>query len=167
MALRAELRAGTLAPAAKVKAGLTLRDACATYWAGRQDCTEGYRQNALRALELHLWPPLGRRPVENLTRADLMDALMRLDAAGRFEYVRKVRVWVSLVLDWCVERGDCASNVAADIKPDRAFSRRSVEHHASLALSDVGELMRRLALEGHTQSAIACRLLALTWVRTT
>lgn len=164
--LRAELRAGTLVPRAVVKQSLTTRQACEDYWAGRQDCTEGYRANALRALELHIWPLLGGKPVRDLTRQDALGALLKLDAQGKAEYVRKVRVWLSLVLSWCAERGECAANVAADIKPERAFARRTVEHHSAVELADVPALMRRLELEGMLQSVLACKLLALTWART-
>lgn len=163
-ALKSQLAAGTLPE--RRSAAPTVEAACRDYWAGRQDCTEGYRANALRALELHIWPTLGAHRVDSLTRDAILQPLLRLDAAGKGEYVRKVRVWLSLVLDWCVERGQCQANPADSIKADRAFSRRVVEHHPALDLREVPEFMQRLELEGHTQSALACRLLALTWVRT-
>lgn len=164
-AARAKLRAGDTLTS-KPRAVLTVSAACQGYWAGRLDTTERYRAHALRALELHIWPALGSRDVASLTRADVLQPLVQLDAAGRHEYARRTRVWLSLVLAWCVERGTAQSNPAADIKPARAFGARTVEHHASVELGEVGELLRRLALEGDLQSAVACRLLALTWART-
>lgn len=167
---RAALRTGTLQTPRKAAAAaakhVNLQEACRSYWQSRQDCTERYRAHALRALELHIWPAIGAAPVATLTRADLMAPLLRLDAAGKAEYVRKVRVWLSLVLSWCVERDMAPANAAADIRPERAFSRRRVQHHAAVELRDVPALMQRLALEGQIQSAEACRLLALTWART-
>lgn len=145
---------------------MTLREACLTYWRGRQDTTEGYRSNALRGLEMHLWPTLGERDVAELTRADVLSALAALDARGRHVYVRRVRVWLAQVLDWAVERELATANVARNIDPEKAFGRRPVEHHAALALAEVPAFMQRLALERDLQSVLACRLLALTWVRT-
>jgi len=164
--LRGELRSGELEPRSVVKDCLTTREACEGYWRAREDCTERYRAHALRALELHLWPSIGAVPVAELERAAIMAPLMRLDAAGKSEYVRKVRLWLSMALAWAVERGEASRNPAADIRPERAFTRRTVEHHAAVDLRGVPALLQRLELEGELQSALACRLLALTWART-
>jgi integrase len=151
---------------ARKPSGMTLRQACEQYWAGRGDVTSGYRDNALRGLELHLWPALGAVPVGEITREMLLEPLRRMDAAGKHVYVRRVRVWVGQVFDWAVEHGHAASNPAAAIRPERAFGRAQVESFAALELSEVPRFMQRLALEGNLQSALACKLLALTWVRT-
>lgn len=145
---------------------LTLRQACLDYWKGRQDVTEGYRSNAIRGLELHAWPELGARTVESVTRADVLRVLLALDAKGHHPYVRKVRLWLCLALDRCVELDLVPANVARSINPERAFGRKPVEHHAAVTLGEVPELMERLALEKDLQSVLAMRLLALTWVRT-
>lgn len=145
---------------------LTLENACAAYWAGRRDVTDGYRSNATRGLEMHILPTLGKRPVSELTRAEVLAALTTLDARGRHVYVRRVRVWLAQVLDWCVEREHCAANVARLIDPERAFARATVKHHAAIGLDEVPALMQRMALERDLLSVLSCRLLALTWVRT-
>jgi integrase len=162
---RRKLRAGEALAAPKASP-LTVEQACRDYWAGRPDTTEGYRADALRMLELHVWPAIGARPVATVTRDDVLAPLLVLDAAGKPEAARRTRGRLSQVLAWCVERGHCAVNHAAGIKPERAFSRRTIEHHPAVELHEVGELLRRLALEGDLQSAIGCKLLALTWART-
>lgn len=168
-ATKEQLRGGAdpMAPRRATRAGLPFKTACEQYWAGRQDVTDGYRGNALRALELHLWPSLGGKPIDSITRDDLMVPLTAMNAAGLFVYVRKTRMWSSQVFDWAVEQGDCKVNPAALIRPERAFGRRPVEHFASVALRDVGALLQRLAMEQEIQSVLACRFLAYTWVRTT
>lgn len=153
-------------PAAAAKALVTVKQACEAYWRGRQDTTAGYRANALRALELHVWPTLGATPVRDLTRDAVLGVLAAMDAKGLHVYVRKVRVWLGQVLAWAVEHGQATANVCALIDPRRAFGRRTVEHHAALELADVPALMARLASERELQSVLGCRLLALTWVRT-
>jgi integrase len=168
-ALKATLRDGADPMAARkpAKAGMTLETACGTYWQGRNDLTDAYRANALRALEMHLWPALGARAIGSITRDDLMGCLEVMDKAGRYVYVRKVRMWVSQVFDWALERGEATSNPAGAIKPEKAFGRRPVESFAALELREVGPLLQRLALERDLPSVAACRLQALTWVRPT
>lgn len=167
--LQATLRDGRdpMAPRKAQRGALTFREACATYWQGRGDVSTSYRSNATRALEMHLHPTLGDKPIAGIGRAELLAALDRMDAAGLQEYVRKTRMWVSQVFEWAVERGECAINPAALIDPRKAFGKKQVEHFAALTLPEVPGFMQRLALEAELNSVLACRLLALTWVRTT
>lgn len=166
--VKATLAAGgdPMAPRRVQRAGLTLEQASAEFWEGRRDISETYRTNAKRAIEMHLVPILGNRNIGSIERQDLMDALQVMNAAGLAVYVRKVRMWIGQVFEWAVENGHAKINPAALINPRNAFVRAKVEHFASVDLSEVPELMRRVALESTVQSALAFRLLALTWVRT-
>ena len=166
--VRATLREGAdpMAPRRSTRKGLTLADASETYWAGRGDLSPSYLANARRAIEQHILPALGRRNVASITRDDLLAELRRMDAAGLHVYVRKARMWVGQVFEWAVEHGHATINPAALIRPERAFGRAQVEHHAAIGLREVPALMQRLALEGELLSVLALRLLALTWTRT-
>lgn len=143
----------------------TLGDASKTYWAGRRDVSDGYRANALNGLTSHLSAINGLQ-VSAITRQLLLAELMRMDAKGLYVYVRKIRVWVGQVLDWCVEQEYCEINPASLIRPDKAFGHDVVESHASLPLAEAGTFLQRIGMEGQLQSVLANRLLALTWVRT-
>lgn len=146
---------------------LTLRQACDAYWAGRQDVTDAYRTNALRCMDTHIHPALGDHALATLTRADLLPALNKMDAAGLHDYVRKARLWLAAVFAWGIEQEHCPHNPAAEIDPKKAFGRTRVQSFAAVELHQVGDLMRRLALEDpHLQSMLACRFLAYTWLRT-
>ncbi|MDR2614347.1 MAG: integrase arm-type DNA-binding domain-containing protein, partial [Candidatus Accumulibacter sp.] len=148
------------------KRGVTFRDAVGAYWEGRKDVTDGYRADALRGLEMYLFPALGGTPIGTIGRDDLMAALQRLDAAGRHVYVRKMRIWASQVFDWAVENGYSTQNPAALIRPEKAFGRAIRGHFAALALAETPEFLDRLAMEHDLNSVLACRMLALTWTRT-
>lgn len=148
------------------KRGLTLETATREYWEGRLDVTDGYRSNAMRGIEMHLWPALGSRAIATITRADLMAELNRMDKAGLVVYVRKVRMWAKMVFAWAVEHGHCETNPAMLIDPAAAFSRRRVVSHAALPEHQVHEFLERLAMEGDLNSVLMCRMLALTWART-
>lgn len=144
----------------------TLAQTCNEFWTQRQDISESYRDNALRGLALHLYPALGARPIAGITKDDLMAELARMDAEGKLVYLRRIRLWVSQALDWAEAREYIEHNPAKLINTTRAFRRSPVQHFAALELSEVPELMQKLILENKLQSALACRLLALTWTRT-
>lgn len=168
-AARAQMRDGVdpmLERRKPAKVRLTLRQACRDYWSGRKDVTPGYRENALRALEMHVWPALGSVDVGALTRENVLEALRVMDARGLHVYVRKTRMWLGQVLEWALENGHATVNVCKSIDPRKAFGRAPVKHHASLELSEVPALIKRLGMERELQSVLACKLLALTWTRT-
>ena len=151
---------------AKPKKSITFKEAYKTYWMGRTDISEGYRDNATRGLEMHLEPFIGSLPVATITKEMVLEPLMKLDAQEKFVYARRIRVWAGQVFDWAVEHGHCAVNPAGQIKPEKAFRSKPVEHFASLALSDMPDFLTRLSFEQDLQSVLGLRLLMLTWVRT-
>lgn len=154
------------AAAAAAPAQPTLLQASEIYWNGRKDVTDGYRDNAMRGIELHLGPALGARPIGSIDRDALLAALLTVDAKGKHVYVRKVRMWVGQVFDWAVELNHCQVNPAALINPKRAFGHAPVVGHAAIELRDMPAFLQRLALESDLQSVLALKLLALTWTRT-
>lgn len=157
-----------LAPkrAGQVRAAMTLARAIEDYWSGRQDVSPNYRMNAENALARHIVPRLGALPVGDVDRAGVLEALRAIDAAGMHVYVRKTRMWLAQVLDWAVEHGHARDNPAAAIRPEKAFGSAPVQSFAAIGLGEVPAFMARLELEGVILSAMACKLLALTWTRT-
>lgn len=164
--VRAALHAGQDPKAETRKTGLTLDQAHAAYWAGRRDLSPSYLANERRAYEMHVQPGIGARRMRELTRSDVLDVLNTLDAKGRHDYVRKVRMWLAQLWDWAIEQGEATDNPPRSIKPERAFGKTPVEHFAALEPREVPAFMARLAMEGELQSVLALRLLALTWTRT-
>jgi integrase len=162
--LRKMLAAGET-PKARHSRGMPWKDAVDAYWTQRQDVSDTYRANATRGLEMHL-QALNDKPIGAITRDDLMAELGRMNAAGLFVYVRRVRMWAGQVFDWAVEHGHARDNPTKLIDPEKAFGRARVQSHAALGLADLPAFMQRLALERELQSVLACRLLALTWTRT-
>ena len=145
---------------------ITFSDAVAQYWGGRKDVSAGYVQNAVRGLAMHLEPDIGKTPIALVTDAMILVPLLRLDAAEKFVYAKRLRMWSSLVFEWAMARKHCKTNPASLIKPSKAFGKKEEENHPHLPLLEIPEFMQRLAMEKELQSVLACRLMAMTWVRT-
>lgn len=167
-AIKAQLRDGVNPAGGKrvVEDAATLDHAHDAYWGGRKDLSASYLENERRAYEMHVKPDLGGRVMKEIARADVLATLNKLDAKGRHDYVRKVRMWLAQLWDWAIEQGHATENPPRSIKPERAFGKKPVQHFAALELRDMPAFMRRLEAEGELQSVLALRLLALTWVRT-
>lgn len=160
------LLAGDLPQKGPVASVFTLKQATEAYWLGRQDVSAGYKDNAKRGIEMHLYKALGDKPIGSVTKDLLMVELNRMNAAELFVYVRKVRVWIGQVFEWAIAQSHATYNPTKDIDPRKAFGRRKVVSFASVELTEVRALMDRLSFEADIQSVLACRMLALTWVRT-
>ena len=147
---------------------ITFSEAWTKYLEARKtDLSLGVRENCRRGLEMHVQPFLGDRTLRSITEADMRSVLMRLDAAGKLSYVRKVRKWCGQVFAWAKPKGYCGASPTREIDPKLEFRKRKEVHYPALPLSEVHEFMGRLALERpELQSVLACQLLALTWVRT-
>lgn len=153
--------------ARNTKSWMSFSEACNTYWSGRNDLTDDYVKNAKRGLEMHLGKTLGDLHVGSITKDQLLNELNLMDSKGLYVYVRRVRMWSAQVFEWAIEHGYARINPAAQIRPEKAFSRRKVKHFASLDLHQMPAFLQRMAMERDIQSVLACRLLAMTWVRTT
>jgi integrase len=148
------------------KSSMPLSAASEEYWAGRQDVSEGYRENAKRAIEMHLLPFLGEKDISTISREDLLACFKKMDAAGIYVYVRKVRMWASQVFEWAVENGHAKINPAALINPAKAFGKATVENFAALDPREIPDFLDRLSYEKDLMSVLALRMLLYTWVRT-
>jgi integrase len=159
----------TEAPQPPAAPTMTLRSAAMRYLDGRRDLSESYRSNARRGIEFHLSGLLDR-PIKDIDRATLLAELLKLDAAGKHVYAKRVLMWARHVWEWAVEHPEqtgCAINPAASINPGKAFGKAAVRSHAALRPSEVPEFMQRLAAEDQNLlSVVGCRMLAMTWVRT-
>jgi integrase len=125
-----------------------------------------YIQNIRYALEAYIVPALGNIQLDAVTRKALLTELLVLDAAGRMDYVRKVRIWVEMVYKYMIHLEECETNPAGQIDPKVAFAVQRKANFPSLPLKHVPDFWRLVNRQRVTQSQLGCRLLALTWVRT-
>jgi len=150
----------------KEKPTIDLSTAVKTYWGGREDVGTSYISHAVSALDTYIERYIGKTPINAVTRDQVMELLMKMNADGKFVYVKKVKMWLSQVFEWAVQQGHCKDNPIASVNSRIAFGRRPVKGFQHLPLKDVHQFMERVALEGDLQSVMANKLLALTWLRT-
>jgi integrase len=143
------------------------------------------RKQYARLLERDILPALGKRPVGDITRADV-DAIVRgaarqrvgKDAEGKRKRIggvisaRHVRQIISAVLDVALDDDAVVANVAA-IRRTRTKSKRKVTHHVvtpyrHLSADGLAALLRKLdEYRGQPETVAAMRLLILCFTRPT
>lgn len=168
--VRRQLLDGT-DPEAKVvqQDRLTLEEALEKYLEHRAQggvITDKYLQNLKNGIQMHVCNYLGRRYIDTITREDMLEVLMKLNAAQKFVYVKRIRMWTEGLFAWAQEHRHCKINPSALINPRVAFGSRPVKGFPHLPLRDIPAFLKRLREEREQTSVLACRMLALTWVRT-
>jgi len=163
--------------AAKQKAKRAALEACAANsfeavarswhalaYAGKAETT---RTKTLTRLEQDVFPWIGVRPVSEITAADVLDVLRRIEQRGALDIARRVLNYIGRTLRYAATESMVAGDVSACIDPDLRLAKRETRHHAAITSPQaVGGLMR--AIDGFTGGFVtlcALKLSALTFVR--
>ena len=118
---------------------------------------------------LHLYPALGHRPIETVTRRDILDLLDGIEAKASGARANRVLANVRRLFSWAVERGIIEASPAANVKaPGQETARDRVltddELRAFLRACErmgepFGPLFRLLLLTGQRREEVA----AMPW----
>lgn len=116
-------------------------------------------------LEKYIYPPLGNRPVDNITAKDLLMALRRIEARGKHETAHRTRAICGRVLRYAVATGKAERDVSADLKG--ALTTPLTRNFAAIIdPAKVGELLRAIdGYVGQPEVWAALRLAPLVFVR--
>lgn len=143
-------------------------EAVAREWIAKHTPTwsEEYAGNIRRRLEQHIFPWIGSKPIKNLTAADVLDALHRIEKRGKLETAHRARANCGEVFRYAVATRRAERDPTVDLKG--ALAPVKERHYASVRHpAKVGELLR--AIEGYDSKSltvnVALRLLPLVFVR--
>ncbi len=137
-------------------------------WLEKQECvwSERYFNTTQWRLETYMFPPLGQRPIAEITALDVLEALRGLEAKGILDTTRKVKQVVEKVFMYAIATGRAERNPVPDLRG--ALKTPVVKHRAYLTEADLPLYLQKLdAYDGNVQTKLALRLLLLTFVRTT
>lgn len=171
-AARRSLLAGIDPSAAKKAArarrdGVSTVEAVARAWARSRDGTLDARSEAqnARRLEVHLFPRLGARPMREVTAADLREVILAVEAGGRGELARRVRVLLGQVWAYGIAHGHADHDVTSALKGVLAPIKSG--HHAAVTEpAALGGVLRAIdGYPGEPSTCAALRLAPLLFVR--
>ena len=162
---------GELRKAAKVQAQHEARntfEAVANDWLDHQapKWTPGTMAAIRAALENHVFPGIGPKPMSQVKPREVMDIVKAIEAAGAGDMAGRVLQRVRAVFRFAVVHERIEVNPMLDLKPGELLRPRQVTHRPALADKDLPEFLPRLdAYEGDIGTRHALRLLMLTAVR--
>ena len=134
-------------------------------WMARQDVAEITKLKNQWILETFLFPEIGALPIGTITPRVLLDALRKIEGAGKLDTASRAKVKVGQVFRWAILEGKAEADPTASLRG--ALKQPKAKHHA--AITDpmkVGELLR--AIDGYTGQPVtlaALKLAPLVFVR--
>ena len=151
---------------ARKVAAATSFEAVAREWheKKRHEWVDTYAAKVLTSLEQDLFPTLGRRPVTEISSAELLAVLRKIEARGALETLKRVRQRANDIFLHAIATGCAENNPAAGLH--KAVKTAPVTHRPALYPADLREFFIRLdAVRVSRMIKNAVRLLVLTFLR--
>lgn len=127
---------------------------------------KGSANQAKRYLEKDMLPPLKDKPIEEVTRRDILKIVQQVEARGAMNVAEKIRTWFHQIFRFAIAHEYVEINPATDLDVVAAIPP-PVKNNPWLELSELGEMIRRLrAYHGSFFTQKGLELLILTGVRT-
>ena len=130
-------------------------------WVKKQE-REGLAEITLakiRWLLAKAYRSIGSRPIDEIGAQDVLAALRKVEAEGRYESARRMRSVISRVFRYAIATARAQRDVAADLRG--ALISPKPKHLAAITTAkEVGALMR--AIEGYSGHAITLLALRMT-----
>ena len=127
--------------------------------------TEVHKVRCFKRLEIHVFPKLGKRPIQDITTMDIADCLEEVERKGVLDTAHRVKHLFQQIFRFAVRRGVITHNPAADLRDILAFPKK--QHFPCIPPSELPDLLRDMEnYKAHGLTMKAMRLLLLTFVRT-
>jgi integrase len=123
--------------------------------------------NTLRRLELDIFPEIGRRPIHEITHAELIATLRKIERRGAHEIAHRQKAICSSIFSYGIQTGLLERNIAVDMKDVLKTVRGS--HFAAIDSDELPaflDALRRNESRMLKPTQIALRLMMLIFVRT-
>jgi integrase len=100
-------------------------------------------EKAQAYLDKDLLPPLGRRPLANITPVELAAVIERIEGRKAFNVAKKCRQWLQAIFEYAIAKGLAKSNPAIHLGAIAAPAP-AVENHAHLTVDQLPAFLRAL-----------------------
>jgi integrase len=145
-------------------------EAVAREWYSKQAHTwvPHHASDVLRRLEANLFPEIGNKPIADITAPLLLSTVRKIEHRGAHDLAHRVLQVASQIFRYGVATGRCERDPAPDLRG--ALTPHKKRNQAAITPDELPDLLR--AIDGYFPNlgdkltALALRLLAMTFVRT-
>ena len=130
------------------------------------NAAKGGRHQSRLYLDKDLVPALGKIPISEVTRADVLAAVRRVEKRGALNVAEKCRTWLNQIFRYAIAEGLVEINPASDMDIVAAV-QPPVKHNPYLKREQIKPFLMALRdFHGSDFTKLAIKLLLLTGVRT-
>ena len=131
----------------------------------RQEWRPNYFDDVKRAIEIHLLPDLGERPIDQIIPTEIIAVLKKIEDQGKYEAVHRARQKCEAIFRYAVISQRCVNNPASNLKGILISPKKKRFNY--LDPKDLPEFLIRLnEYDGSIITKLAIRLVLLTFART-
>jgi integrase len=129
--------------------------------------TPRYADFITNRLEKDLFPPLGARPINDITAPELLSAVRLIEKRGALDLAGRALQYSGQIFMYGIATGRAERNPAGDLKG--ALKTHVKKNYAHLKAIELPEFLQKVRAYDtrHPQTRLAVTLLLLTFVRTT
>lgn len=120
-----------------------------------------HAQQVINTLSVEVFPYIGDKPVTEITTPDLLPVMDRI--ANKPETATRVKQRITNVFDYAIQTGRATLNPASSLPTIKRTQNQS--HQPSLPYDELGDFLNRCSQYANQKTALALRLLVLTFVR--
>lgn len=133
----------------------------------KSESRQGSVSQSQRYLNSEVLPVIGAKAVADVTRAEVLQIIRRIEARGALNVSEKVRTWLSQIFRHAIAEGHIQLNPASDLDVVTLPTPKP-RHNPSLALDEVPELVKALDDDKGLSviTKLGIKILLLTAVRT-
>ena len=130
-----------------------------------QEWKQNNFQDVKRAIENHLYPDLGQRPLSEITSAELLSVLKKIQGQGKYEATRRARQKCEAIFRYANLSQRCENNPASNLKGALASPKK--KKFNALNPEELPEFLIKLnEYNGSIITKLALRLVLYTLART-
>ena len=153
---------------ASAEAGSNTFEALAREWMATRgkEWTASYASKTKSALERHVFPSVGAKPITEITPPDLLALLRAIETRGTVDMAHRVQQHCGGIFRFAIATGRATTDPVPSLRG--ALSTVKKEHYAALTdPTEYAELLRAIDnYRGEATTKAAMQLLALTFQRT-
>jgi len=133
----------------------------------RPGWTAGYADRLMSRLEADIFPAFGSRPIEQIEPPDVLEAIRKVEGRGAVELAKREMQVTGQVFRFAVAMGRAKRDPTRDLVGALTSPGRQ-QHHRTMSREDLPGFLSALDVyDGEPRTALALKLVVLTFVRTT
>lgn len=133
------------------------------YAARKANWGDGYAKRVMGALELHVFPKMGKRSYVDITPMEWMELFRGMEKKGILDQMANVRRFCKEIYDLARVTGRATNNPVDGL--DKFLQKKQSENYAHVEQSELPALLRAISTYNNRMVQIGLRLLVLNGLR--